>query len=69
MTKGIVMLIHKIARIALLTLILPYIIVPAAAAAPTLRGKRLLIGAFLSPMRVRNSSGSLHRLHRDKVLE
>src|SRR5215467_5660875 len=34
-----------------------------------IRGKRLLIGAFLSPMRVRNSSGSLHRLHRDKVLE
>src|SRR5262249_2318692 len=34
-----------------------------------IRSKRLLIGAFLSPMRVRNSSGSLHRLHRDKVLE
>ena len=34
-----------------------------------IRSKRLLIGVFLSPMRVRNSRGSLHHLHRDKVLE
>jgi hypothetical protein len=34
-----------------------------------IRSKQLLIGAFLSPMRVRNSSGSLQHLHRDKVLE
>ena len=32
------------------------------------RSRRLLIGAFLSPMRVTNSNDSIHHFHRDGVL-
>jgi hypothetical protein len=41
----------------------------AAGNPSAIRSKRLLIGALLSPMHGRNASGSLHHLHRDKVLE
>ena len=34
-----------------------------------MQSKRLLIGAFLSPMRARNSNVSIHHFQRDKVLE